>query len=330
MLKLEKRFCYDDSSCVFLFSHTSFLFPIVSSLLSSLSPLHTADVWNSETPGGGRDIVYLSRSTGEAIKYITRFKDQEIVLKLRDFSAYDDPHEVPNAKLPDEEKESCEELPYKDFVRCPTSRQEEEEEEGEVEDDTWEIIDFSDNNSGAEEEWEEIIIEDLKDAFVEEESSLETGSMEESSDFPVSTRKEYEMKGSEEEQAVVNGLRSFQPGMVGRKMLRVRNQSNCGSCYSFSAAHAITSSYAQENPDSDLLVFSEQHLMNCMPLAKDSFGPAGTGCWAGLTERVIDMVVYYGGKVPLLEMEPYLGVLSHCNLEQDMVDTGKVVVFMCA
>lgn len=38
-------------------------------------------------------------------------------------------------------------------------------------------------------------------------------------DFPFpSTEKEYEMKGSEEEQGVVNGLKSFQPGMVDRKM----------------------------------------------------------------------------------------------------------------
>ena len=39
--------------------------------------------------------------------------------------------------------------------------------------------------------------------------------------FP-STAKDYEMVGSEEEQATVNGLKSFQPGMVGREMLPVR------------------------------------------------------------------------------------------------------------
>ena len=141
--------------------------------------------------------------------------------------------------------------------------------------------------------------------------------------FP-STAKDYEMVGSEEEQAAVNGLKSFQPGMVGREMLPVRNQGQCGSCYSSAASHTISSSYAQENGNSELLVFSNQHFMNCLPLklraqtdifevededsfviAKDIYRDSGTGCWGGLPQTIIDMVVYYGSKVPLLEVEPY-------------------------
>ena len=156
--------------------------------------------------------------------------------------------------------------------------------------------------------------------------------------FP-STAKDYEMVGSEEEQATVNGLKSFQPGMVGREMLPVRNQGQCGSCYSSAASHTISSSYAQENGNSELLVFSNQHFMNCLPLkltplvAEDEYSieirkgmylDSGTGCWGGSAGTIIDMVVYYGSKVPLLEVEPYIGFQGHCDMTKEMVDTGKV------
>ena len=300
-----------------MFSHELFAVQL-SPYHHSLS--HIADVWNSETSGGGRDTVYLSRSTGEAIKYVTRFEGQEVVLEFQDFSAYDEPDQVPNARLSDEEKESCKLIPDDNYgiAQCPPPPSRKRCEGCQDQDDI------------------EDLIEALIDAFLEDMSNPETGLVEESSGsdvldpFSFSTEKEYEMKGSEEEQAVVNGLKSFQPGMVGRKMFRVRNQSNCGSCYSFSAAHTITSSYAQENPESDLLVFSPQHFMNCMPLIKGRVGLGGTGCWGASHKKVIDMVVYYGGKVPVDVVEPYLGVQSHCNLEQEMVDTGKVRLCLCA
>ena len=268
------------------------------------------------TTGGGRGELHLSRSTGEFIKYVTRFGGQEIVLEFTDFSAYDEPDQVPNASLNDEEKDSCY-LLSDNYKQCPLSRKRCEGE-------------------GCQEDVNDLI-KDLDDAYLEEVASVETGLIEneESSKidftFP-STEKDYEMRGSEEEQAVVNGLKSFQPGMVGRKMLRVRNQSSCGSCYSFAVSHTITSSYAQENPGSDFLVFSNQHLMNCLPLLFPGEGnvprDGGTGCWGGAGESAIDMVVYYGGKVPLLKVEPYLGFQGHCNFEQEMVDTGKVNLFI--
>ena len=308
MLKSEK--IYDDSPCIYVFSQVI----SVHLYTVTLSLLLIADVWNHpETKKSGRGALYLSRSTGEFIKYVTRFNDEEIVLEFADFSAYDEPDQVSNARLTDEEKESCYLMfDASNFAQCtpPSSLK---------------------RCEGCQEDVNDLI-EDLTDAYLEEVASVETGLIEESIDLDrFSTKKDYEMRGSEEEQAVVNGLKSFQPGMVGRKMLRVRNQSNCGSCYSFSLSHTITSSYAQENPDSDLLVFSNQHLMNCIPLIpgegnvpQDSM----TGCWGGGRESVIDMVVYYGGKVPLLNAEPYLGFQSHCDLEQEMVDTGKVIAFI--
>ena len=103
----------------FVFSHE--LFAVQLSLLSLSLSTYIADVWNANYIKGGRETVYLSRSTGEVVKYVTRFYDEEIVLELIDFSAYDDPAQVPNARLSDEEKESCKLLPD-NIVQCPSSR----------------------------------------------------------------------------------------------------------------------------------------------------------------------------------------------------------------
>lgn len=50
---------------------------------------------------GGRATAYLLRSTGEFIKYVTRFDDQEdeVVLEFTDFSVYDEPDQDPNERL---------------------------------------------------------------------------------------------------------------------------------------------------------------------------------------------------------------------------------------
>jgi len=221
---------------------------------------------------------------------------------------------VPNARLTDEEKEDCL------------------------------VMDKENGNYGPCEYCSEDLIEAAREYYSEQLQEYSTGyEVVESSDylslgFP-STAKDYEMVGSEEEQAIVNGLKSFQPEMVGRERLPIRNQGGCGSCYSSAASHTISSSYAQENGNSELLVFSNQHFMNCLPLkltafvaededsvviAKDMYEDSGIGCWGGSARTVIDMVVYYGSKVPLLEVEPYIGFQGHCDMTKEMVDTGKV------
>jgi hypothetical protein len=225
-------------------------------------------------------------------------------------TAYDKPEDVPKARLTDEEKEEC-------------------------------LVMQGEENIGPCEESSDDF-QAAKDAFAAQWQITSTGLVfgdpnEESSLLYPSTEKEYELIGSEEEQEKVNGLKSFQPGMVGRRMVPVRNQGHCGSCYSFAAANTITSSYAQENPDSEFLQFSNQHFMNCLPVSivplldnntgvEKAVQPfdSGTGCWGGLASKVIDMVVYLGGKLPLLEEEPYIGFHGRCNLDgTNWVDTGK-------
>lgn len=226
---------------------------------------------------------------------------------------YDKPEDVPKARLTDEEKKEC-------SVMKP----------------------LNPNFKPCEECTGDDLIQGAMDAFAAQLKTTSTGLINDYERgnagfgpfiYP-STEKEYELIGSEEEQEKVNGLKSFLPGMVGRGMVPVRNQKNCGSCYSFSVAHTISSSYAQEHPDSEFLVFSNQHFMNCLPVGvgwdsninKTVNWDEFTGCWGGLEYQVIDMVVYAGGKLPLLEAQPYIGFHSHCEWDTDnMVDTGKTV-----
>ena len=73
-----------------------------------LPPLfpNKADVWKYEK-GEGRDTLVLSRSTGETIKYSTRFGSQQVELEVLEFTAYEDAEDVPNVRLTDEEKKDC-------------------------------------------------------------------------------------------------------------------------------------------------------------------------------------------------------------------------------
>ncbi len=286
----------------------------ISSLLVCF--LNRADVWKSEHEDGeGRDFLVLSRKTGKPIKYSTRFEGtSQIELEDIEFTAYEEPEDVPKARLTDEEKEEC----------VVMSRE------------------YADNIKLCQ-ECSDDLAQAARQAYAAQVDILSTGLAEGTeglvpSLYP-STEKEYEFLGSEEEQEKVNGLKSFLPGMVGREKVPVRNQGSCGSCYSMAAAHTISSSYAQaqENPDSDFLVFSNQHFMNCLPVDAlsllDSNNAAigaapvdsNVGCWGSLPKNVIDMVVYEGGKLPLIEEEPYIGFQSHCDLDgkDNWVDTGK-------
>lgn len=160
-----------------------------------------------------------------------------------------------------------------------------------------------------------------------------------------SSERDYEMLGTAEEQTQVNDLKSFVPGMVGRELLPVRNQGICGSCYSFATAHSLSSAYNQANElGSNYIEFSNQHIMNCMPLQpvflnvsgdlvanpEEIYQDASTGCWGGEPDYVINFFLGYGlgEAMPLLETEPYIGFSSLCNLESDTVPTGKFRVHL--
>ena len=264
----------------------------------------------------GQSTLYLSRATGQAIKYTTRYKsgvdDTEAELDFIAYQEYDNFEDVPFARLSDEDKETCLVLSNPgNYKVCD------------------ELEDSDDLKQAA------------KSAFEEQMGIKQKGYLPLAGGGYVlpSSRIDYKMLGTAEEQAKINDLSSFVPGMVGRKLLPVLNQGACGSCYSFAVAHSLSSAYNQANSNPlEFVEFSNQHIMNCVPLQPvflnvsgvNEANPEGiykdlfTGCWSGNPTMVIDFLVGAGlEEMPLIVAEPYIGFSSHCNLESDTVATGK-------
>lgn len=135
----------------------------------------------------------------------------------------------------------------------------------------------------------------------------------------------YEIIGDQE---MVMNLPFFVPPMNDRPYMPVRNQGGCGSCYSYSAVTAISSAYAQANPGTSF-VFSNQQVMNCMPLSSGeieenvvTYIDSGLGCWGGNQDQVFDWLVATGSELPLITTVSYLGAKGTCNTTLDMVQTG--------
>lgn len=59
----------------------------------------------------------------------------------------------------------------------------------------------------------------------------------------------------------------------------VRDQGQCGSCWTFSAVSALESHYYKTN--GQLLSFSEQHLVDCVYLSQGQTGKDADGCQGG-------------------------------------------------
>ena len=262
----------------------------------------------------GQSSLTLSRATGQAIKYTTRYASNigptDAELDFVSYQEYEDPQDVPKARLSDEDKETCL------------------------------VLNNPENYKVCEEDSDDLK-QAAKKAFEDQMNIQRNGYLPlagGSYNLP-STGSDYEMQGTAEEQAKINDLSSFVPGMVGRELLPVRNQGVCGSCYALGLSHSLSSAYNQANSNPlDFVEFSSQHIMNCMPLqpvflnvsgaleanSEGVYRDGSTGCWGGDADKVIDFFVGAGLKgFPLFETEPYLGVSSHCNLEQATVPTGK-------
>ena len=100
----------------------------------------------------------------------------------------------------------------------------------------------------------------------------------------------------------------------------VRNQRQCGSCFSFSAAESLSSVYSalqyKMNNKSSHLTFSNQFMMDCYPIptgpVEDATAIAG-GCYGGDQWFVFDFIIESGGVVPLDLTYPYAGVPGTCR-----------------
>jgi len=298
-----------------------FKFNIRFELLTKATSFHlSADVWKKEKEGCTtcRSLLTLLRSSGEVMKYNSRYvrgaESVDFALDIIEYEEYDNPGDVPNAFLTDEEKESCQVmiLPSYNYKECVLDCPEEN------------LLEAAQNAVQA-----DLGKQGLGLVLVEDNDIYNSFPS-----FP-STSKEYQMLGDEEDMAEINELKSFVPGMKGRSMQPVRQQGLCGSC-SFAAAHSISSAYNKANPNlEEDAEFANQHIMNCFPLGpllladedgnldvEDLYIDSGSGCWGGNVGPVIDMLVASGPKLPLRVTEPYIGMQGHCDMSRELVDIG--------
>lgn len=143
------------------------------------------------------------------MKYNSRYdngaESVDFVLDIIEYEEYDNPGDVPNAFLTDEEKESCQVmiLPSFNYGDC--------------------VLDCPEDN----------LLEAAQNA-VQADLGKQGLGLVLADDLPLptftSTSKEYQMLGDEEDMAEINELKSFVPGMKGRSMQPVRQQGRCGAC----------------------------------------------------------------------------------------------------
>ena len=112
----------------------------------------------------------------------------------------------------------------------------------------------------------------------------------------------------EETRQLLNSMTKEKPRSLGNseidweregKLGRVRNQNQCGSCYSFASALSLQALFAKNNRLSEVLEFSEQNIVDCTK-------PYGNnGCGGGLNEVSFTFAADYG--VMPRSMYPYTG-----------------------
>jgi len=88
---------------------------------------------------------------------------------------------------------------------------------------------------------------------------------------------------------------SFPGFMDWRKMgvvSEVKDQGQCGSCWSFAAAETVESHFALAN-NLELPILSEQQILDCTANPNECGGTGG--CGGGTAELAFDMMVQYGG-----------------------------------
>ncbi len=77
----------------------------------------------------------------------------------------------------------------------------------------------------------------------------------------------------------------------------IKNQGQCGNCWTFSAVNAIEGQYSKTN--GQLLTFSEQQLTDCVYLSQGKSGSNADGCNGGWMSEAFD----YLEKSPGLSQE---------------------------
>lgn len=87
----------------------------------------------------------------------------------------------------------------------------------------------------------------------------------------------------------------------------VRDQGQCGSCWTFSAVSSLESHYFKTNEE--LLSFSEQHLVDCVYLSQGQTGNNADGCQGGWMSEAFTYIKKNKG-VSSLSSYPYSSASS--------------------
>jgi len=91
----------------------------------------------------------------------------------------------------------------------------------------------------------------------------------------------------------------------------VKNQGDCGSCWTFGTAETLESYWALAGKG--LVVLSEQQILDCTPNPNDCGGTGG--CEGGTVELAYARIQVMGG-LSLESSYPYQGVDESCNMSQ--------------
>lgn len=89
----------------------------------------------------------------------------------------------------------------------------------------------------------------------------------------------------------------------------VKDQSVCGSCWSFGTIGHVESAFFLKNRQSNLIRLSQQALIDC------SWGFGNNGCDGGEDFRAYQWMMKYGGVPTEEEYGPYLGQDGYCHIK---------------
>lgn len=97
----------------------------------------------------------------------------------------------------------------------------------------------------------------------------------------------------------------------------IRDQGNCGSCWTFGTASVLESRvnrYFINNRTKPLFQMSEQSIINCLWSVGDGITDGLNGCDGGFADEAMNRIIDdFGGKLAKLSDNPYVGEDMRCN-----------------
>jgi len=103
------------------------------------------------------------------------------------------------------------------------------------------------------------------------------------------------------------------------KVSPVKNQGQCGSCWSFSAAETIEGAYAIKKKLSKAVSLSNQQLLSC---SSTDTGFGNDGCNGGFARNGMHYVLQVSGGIESDKDYPYVGKVASCKASKSKYVTG--------